>query len=109
MGEMLFEKIEISKGWALLLIGITPLSVLSGVFYIASWKTDVETRIFDSTQQKEETVGHVDNTNVHFDYKSHTIDFVPRTEIDYKFIRIQEDNQAMKSDLKEIKQALNIK
>ncbi len=96
------EKVTINKGVLWILGGISPLMILSFFFYLGSFMKDLEGKTFESPQQKEEVISHVKDDDIHMTYKEKAIEFVPRTEIDYKLNDI-------KDDLEDIKKALRIK
>lgn len=102
MTNKLGEKIEVNRGVLWLLGGISPMMIIIAAFYLGSKNKDFESRIFNSPAQKEFILNKVQDPDYHMSYRDKVIQFMPRSEVEYKLNDIQ-------GDLKEIKTALRIK
>lgn len=96
------EQVTMNKWVVWLLGGISPMTIICATFYLATYKADIESRIFSSPEQKNAVISRAMDADLHMPYRQKVIEFVPRPEIEYKFRDIKED-------LTDIKKALNIK
>ena len=71
--------------WSLIFNYISPIAVIGFIFYLGVSKQDINSRLFDSVNQKEQVLHITKDKSIHMPYKEKVLLFVPRTEIEYKF------------------------
>ena len=106
INEELIDAIESGKysvvpKWLGIFHYINPIALVTLVFYVGVKTNDIESRIFETPQQKEETLHHLEDANLHMSFERKMDLFVPRREIEYKLNTIQ-------SNQKKIMDKLNI-
>jgi len=87
---------------------INPIAFLGFIFYLGSYKTEIENRTFGSPQERDAIIHqvesnkrHAEDMRLHMPFEKKIEVFVPRAEVNYKF-EVVVDNQ------KKIMKKLNI-
>lgn len=78
---------------------ISPLALITGVFYLGSFTRDLEARTFKDYKEKNAVINHVNDNNVHMEYQDKIKVFVPRTEIEYKLNNLEENQKKIMDKL----------
>lgn len=63
---------------------VSPLAWITLAFYVGVEITDIKSKIFNSSAEKEHVLHVVNDETVHMSYERKIEVFVPRTEVEYK-------------------------
>lgn len=99
MSEKIFEKIEVSRIVLFLLAGVPWLTLGALVFNIGAYSKNIETRAFDSVEQKQQIIYKVNDPATTWNYEKLDARYVVKTELMITLDRIQEDQEKIMKKL----------
>ena len=104
VNEELIQAIESGKysvvpKWLGIFHYINPIALVTLVFYVGVKTNDIESRIFETSAQKENVIHHISEGAIHMSFERKMDLFVPRREIEYKLNTIQQNQKKIMDKL----------
>ena len=93
--------VVIPKWWNYFITGISPVAMITFIFWFGSKMENVDQRIFKSAEERIEVVSKVNDQSTHMPYQEKIKVFVPRTEIEYKLDAINLHLKEIKEEIKQ--------